>query len=84
MRYSGGVYDIRKKCYSSFSGDTCPNSIVYNNVRTPFFLENKFIQFNTNTDLVCTNDQTIISGEDNTIFNIYLKKDKVITFIIDH
>ena len=35
MRYSGGVYDIRKKCYSSFSGDTCPNSIVYNNVRTP-------------------------------------------------
>ena len=37
-------------------------------------VENKFIQFNTNTDLVCTNDQTIISGEDNTIFNIYLKK----------
>ena len=35
MRYSGGVYDIRKKCYSSFSGDTCPNSIVYNNVWTP-------------------------------------------------
>ena len=29
MRYSGGVYDIRKKCYSSFSGDMCPNSIVY-------------------------------------------------------
>ena len=35
MRYSGGVYDIRKKCYSSFSGDTYPNSIVYNNVWTP-------------------------------------------------
>ena len=35
MRYSGGVYDIRKKCYSSFSGDTCPNFIVYNNVGTP-------------------------------------------------
>ena len=24
-----------KKCYGSFSRDTCPNSIVYNNVRTP-------------------------------------------------
>ena len=35
MRYSGGVYDIRKKCYSSFSGDMCPISIVYSNVRTP-------------------------------------------------
>ena len=33
MRYSGGVYDIRKKCYRSFSGDMCPNSIVYSNVR---------------------------------------------------
>ena len=47
-------------------------------------VENKFIQFKTNSIPVCTNDQATISGEDNTIFNIYLKKDKVITFIIDH
>ena len=38
------------------------------------FVENKFIQFKTNSIPVCTNDQATISGEDNTIFNIYLKK----------
>ena len=37
-------------------------------------VENKFIQFKTNSIPVCTNDQATISGEDNTIFNIYLKK----------
>ena len=28
-RYSRGVYNFRKKCCMGFSGDTCPNSIVY-------------------------------------------------------
>ena len=54
------------------------------NTYVQIHVENKFIQFKTNSIPVCTNDQATISGEDNTIFNIYLKKDKVITFIIDH
>ena len=34
MRYSGGVYDIRKKCSSSFSGDMDQNHMGYSNVMT--------------------------------------------------
>ena len=37
MRYSGGVYDIRKKCYSSFSGDMCAQIPQYTIMSRPIF-----------------------------------------------